>query len=136
VTEEIVFPVAPDTVSVLGSRWEADEPAWAGLDFAKAKLRTQNTLMLSICGADAPYDLHLDVPFWHPGDGEPDPDIEDWAWYRVRPLPEPGRKWRGRKVVDVTIEPAPERSPPWQIRVTFAGRSTPMTGAHAQETES
>jgi hypothetical protein len=57
---------------VLGSHWPAHWE-WAGLDFARAELRNR-----SIWGQD----YHLDVPFWHPDDGEP-PDPPE-MYYRVR----------------------------------------------------
>lgn len=116
--EGVRFPIAPDTVTVLGSRWKVTDVAWRGLDFTRARLRTQSTLMLSICGRDAPYDLHLDVPFCHPDD-QPDGWADDLV-YRVRPIAEPGRRWRRRIVKSVVIEPAPDKSPPWEIVVEFA----------------
>lgn len=112
------LPVSPETVTVLGYRVRAHEPRWQGLDFAAATLRTQSTLMLAVCGKDAPYDLHLNVPFAYPG--EP-PERYEGVRYRVRPQAEPGKKWRGRKVADVAIKPAPGKDPPWEIVVTYAG---------------
>lgn len=111
------FPIAPDTVTVLGHRVREHEPRWRGLDFQKATLRTQSTLMLAVCGKDAPYDLHLNVPFCYPG--EP-PELYEGVKYRVRPIAEPGKRWRRRMVQDVAIEPAPGKTPPWEIVVTFA----------------
>lgn len=112
------FAVAPDTVTVLGRRWKATDAAWRGLDFANAQLRTQSTLMLYVCGPDAaPYDLHLNVPYSHPDD---DPCLWEGAMYRVRPIAEPGKRWRRRMVDDVAIEPSPGKEPPWEIVVTFA----------------
>ena len=114
---EVRLPIAPNTVTVLGSRWKADAP-WAGLDFTKARLRTQSTLMLYVCGPnEAPYDLHLDVPWCHPDD-QPE-GWDDEMVYRVRPIAEPGQKWRRRMVESVAIEPAPDNDPPWEIIVRF-----------------
>jgi hypothetical protein len=125
------YPVAPDTVTVLGCRWKATEPAWQGLDFTKARLRTQSTLMLFVVGPnDAPYDLHLDVPFCHPND-QPE-GWDDETVYRVRPIAAPGRKWRGKMVEAVAIEPAPGMDPPWQIVVRFAPRRQ-LVGARQPE---
>ena len=115
------FPVAPDTVTVLGSRWPANSRAWAGLAFSHplCVVRTTSTLMEWVCGGkDVPNDLHLNVPFEHPDDG-PVPDVPD-MFYRVRPRAEPGKKWRGRKVMSVAIERDTGRDPPWHIIVEFA----------------
>lgn len=120
-TEVCRYPVAPETVTVLGSRWKASDPAWRGLDFTKAEVRTQSTIMVAFFGEDAPHDLHLRVPFCHPND-QPD-GWENGLFYRVRPRAEAGRKWHGRKVTDVAIEPDPAADPPWQIVVHFAGRA-------------
>lgn len=70
-------PVGPETVSVNGCRVRAGDPAWAGLDLAKAVLR-----QTSIWGKDP----HLDAPWCHPSD-------QPHGWkhgirYRVRP------RWR------------------------------------------
>ena len=120
--ETIRYPISPDTVEVLGSRWAADTPAWKGLGFSHpaAEVRMQSTLMLALCGSTAPYDLHLDVPFEHPDDG-PIPDPPD-MYYRVRPRAEAGGRWRGRKVIAVAIHPDAARDPPWHIAVTYAGK--------------
>lgn len=116
------FPIAPDTVTVLGYRVREHEPRWQGLDFSRATLRQTSTIMVYFLGDDAPYDLHLNVPFCYPG--EP-PARYEGCKYRVRPQAEAGRKWRGRKVVDVAIEPDPDKSPPWEIIVTFERPATP-----------
>jgi len=117
----MIFPIEPSTVTVLGYRpRDAADARWAGLHFGSphVKLRSQSTLMLSCLGPkDAPYDLHLAVPWSHPDDGYDDEDCV----YRVRPRASAGRKWLGRKVEAVAIEPDATRFPPWQIRVRFAG---------------
>ena len=120
--EEVVFPVTPETTEVLGGRWKATDPGWRGLAFShpKATIRIQSKLMLTLSGRDAPYDLHLDVPFNDPDDG-PIPDPPQ-MYYRVRPRAEAGKRWLGRSVRDVKIEPDSERDPPWRIVVTFAGK--------------
>jgi hypothetical protein len=119
------FPVSPDTCKVLGYRVKSDSPAWLGLDFSRAIVRTKSTLMMMVCGsANAPYDLHLDVPFCHPDD-QPD-GWEDDMVYRVRLIAEPGKRWRGRLVKTVAIEAAPQLSPPWEIVVEFhSGKEKP-----------
>lgn len=95
--------VSPETVTVLGYRCKPDDVRWTGLDFAKADLRTQSSLFLMLCGKDdAPPDLHLSVPWWHPDDGE-HPDPPEMYW-RVRPRMEPGKRWKGKKVKTVAFE--------------------------------
>src|SRR3954462_4776661 len=101
--DRITVPVAPDTVTVLGSYWTERTRAWAGLDFKRAELLTQSTLMRYVCGAEAPYDLHLNVPFMHPDDQASGHD--EWLQYRVRPRAEPGKRWQGRLVKSVAIVP-------------------------------
>ena len=121
-TETVIYPVAPETTTVLGSRWRTTDVAWRGLAFSHeaVELRTQSTLMLYVAGRDAPYDLHLNVPFEHPDDG-PIPDPPEMM-YRVRPRAEVGKRWMGRRVTAVAIEPDAGRDPPWRIVVTFAGK--------------
>lgn len=97
------LPVSPETVTVLGNRVKKSSPAWRGLDLENADLATQATIMLVICGPDeAPPDLHLRVPWWHPDDG-PAPSPPE-MYYRVRPRMEPGKKWKGKKVESVAFE--------------------------------
>lgn len=105
------FPVTPDTVTVLGSHWTGTDAAWRGLAFSRATLKTT-----SIWGND----LHLDVPFCHPDDQYDGWEDDDDCWARVRPLAEPGRRWRRRMVRTVEIVPAPQLDPPWEIVVEFA----------------
>lgn len=83
------LPITPGTVEVLGSRWTNRTYAWAGLRFHEAVLREQSTLMLMLCGKDAPPDHHLDVPFCHPDD-EPSEPAD--TVYRVRPR-DPGYRF-------------------------------------------
>lgn len=112
------LPVGPDTCSVNGSRYKANSPVWLGLDFSRAEIRTQSWLMVGMLGShEASYDLHLNVPFCHPDD-QPG-GWEDGTYYRVRPLMEPGRKWKGRKVSDVAIKRDDDRNPPWVIEVRY-----------------
>lgn len=123
IRETVIYPVAPETVEVLGSRWKSTTPAWKGLAFShpEAVIMTQSTLFLALVGPkEAPFDLHLNVPFNHPDDG-PVPDPTD-MFYRVRPRAEAGRKWNGRKVEAVAIEPDADRDPPWRIVITYAGQ--------------
>lgn len=112
-TERRHLPVSPETCSVLGIRVRADSPAWLGLDFSRA---TTATKLFS--ARPCP---HLCVPFCHPED-QPEGWDDDMI-YRVYPLMEAGRKWKGRKVISVAIEPAPDRDPPWVIVVEYAGKA-------------
>lgn len=77
------IPVHPLTVRVLGSQWTASSP-WAGLDFSRAVILEQATIMVWAVGSEtAPADHHLNVPWCHPDD-----QPEGWAEemkYRVRP---------------------------------------------------
>lgn len=119
--ERITVPVSTDTVTVLGSRWKADAPAWRGLDFTRAIVRTQNTLSLALFGPDEKlYDLHLDVPFMHPDDQARGDD--EWLKYRVRPRAESGKRWRGRLVKSVALIPAEGQPIPWAIEIEYAGK--------------
>lgn len=123
-TETITYPVATDTVTVLGSRWKPTDPAWRGLLFRhpECSVWTQSTLMLAMVGRGAPHDLHLRVPFWHPENAQqPAPEKPD-SFYRVRPHARAGGQWNKIRVKAVVIEPDPERDPPWRIVVTYAGK--------------
>jgi hypothetical protein len=98
-------PVSPETVTVLGHKVKrATDPLWAGLFLEHAMPATQSSLMLMICGKDAPVDIHLRVPWCHPEDREGTKD--DWTdcIYRVRPRMQPGKKWKGQKVKSVAFE--------------------------------
>ncbi len=119
------FPVAPDTVTVLGYHAKPTDPMWLGLDFSRAELRSRASIMLLMCGWDAPIDLHLNVPWCHPDD-QPYGWEEDGCWYRVRPRPEIGKRWRGKLVKSVAIVAAPELNPPWAIEV---GRAHAVKGS-------
>lgn len=89
--------VAPANCTVNGYRVRAANPAWKGLlfDHPECQLRTQSTIMQAIAGADAHFDLHLDVPFLHPDDAARGRKWEDdECFYRVRPIVERGdRLW-------------------------------------------
>jgi hypothetical protein len=111
------YPVTPETVTVLGYRVRATKPMWTGLDFSRAELRSHASIMLLMCGEDAPLDLHLSVPWKHPDDP---PDEDDDCWYRVRPRAEVGKRWRGRLVKSVVIVAAPALDPPWAIEIGYA----------------
>lgn len=78
--------VKPSNSTVLGYGVRASSPAWAGLRFDEARARTRSTLMMAVVGADAPHDLHLDVPWDHPDDSPG----RSGCVYRVRPVYEPG----------------------------------------------
>jgi hypothetical protein len=73
-------PVAPETIRVNGDFVRAQDPAWSGLDLARAMLRDR-----SIWGDDH----HLDTPWCHPSD-QPH-GWEDGIRYRVRP------RWRSHR---------------------------------------
>jgi hypothetical protein len=98
------YPVDNTTCTVLGHKAAADSPLWTGLDLTRAELRVQSTLFLAIIGPNAaPLDLHLDVPWCHPEDQTGDLDDFD-SWYRVRPIMEPGKKWKRNLVKSVAFE--------------------------------
>jgi len=85
--------LSPMNCTVLGSRWPAW--AWSGLKFdhPRAEIRTQSSIMVLVTGSDAPYDLHVSVPFVHPDDeaaGITADDEDEVGLYRVRPIYEPG----------------------------------------------
>lgn len=128
-----VYPVSHETCTVLGRRAKsAEDPIWAGLMFnGKEIVRTQSTIMRWACGDDAPYDLHLDVPWDHPADQAA--GIKSECIYRVRPKMEAGRRWQGRTVRSVALERDETKSPPWVIRVEFAPsrKRAPPTGGDA-----
>jgi hypothetical protein len=95
-------PVTPETVEILGSRAKGEsDPLWAGLFLDRAEPATQSTLMLAICGKDAPLDIHLRVPWCHPSDRNGTDDDWNDCIYRVRPRMSEGKRWRGRKVARV-----------------------------------
>lgn len=89
--------VAPSNCTVNGSRVRASSPAWKGLlfDHPRTIVRTRSTMMQAVAGPDAPYDLHLDVPFLHPEDAAAGRKWEDdECFYRVRPIVQRGdRLW-------------------------------------------
>lgn len=101
------LPVDPTTCTVLGSKARSvDDPLWAGLDLSKAELR------------EWPGDHHLGVPWEHLEDRKfygDDPDF--WAIYRVRPVMEPGKLWKGKKVTAASFSKAEGA---WWIDVEFA----------------
>ena len=85
---DLLLPVDATTCTVNGYRYRQTEPAWTGLALSRAELRDQASIMVWIAGADAPYDLHLSVPWQHPDDGPWTP--QTGCWYRVRPKREKG----------------------------------------------
>lgn len=115
--------VSPETCTVLGSKVKETDPRWTGLDLSRAAVLTQSNLMRWIAGSDAPYDLHLNVPWWHPMDGIP-PDPPD-MWYRVRAKMEPGKKWKGRKIKSVAFE---KSNGDWWIAIDFDMPATKAEG--------
>ncbi len=96
---EIGEPVSAANCTINGSRYKNTSPAWTGLDFSRAELRTQSTLELYILGQDAaPYDLHLDVPWMHHEDRSRHfNDPQYWARYRVRPRRQKGARFYRRE---------------------------------------
>ena len=75
------YAVTPETSTVNG--YPAAPPVWDGLRLAEAEPRTKSTLMLAAMGPNAPFDLHLSVPWCHP---EYEPmSSKDCGRYRVRP---------------------------------------------------
>lgn len=87
-------PVSADNCTINGYRAKATSAAWIGLDLARAEILRQSTLMLCVFGKDAPYDLHLNVPWMHPEDREKHADNPDsWCYYRVRPKRKRGARF-------------------------------------------
>ena len=118
--------VSPEVVTVLGNKVRETSPAWRGLDFANAELRTQTTIMIHIVGPDeAPRDVHLNVPWCHPDDQTGNPDDFDCR-YRVRPRMAPGKKWKGRLVRRVDFE---RWNGDWFIAVEYVSDANPDAGA-------
>lgn len=117
---EIQLPVSPATCTVLGYRiGKRNAVLWTGLYLDRAKSRTQSTLMLMICGPDAPYDLHLRVPWKHPtDDGEPD------CWYRVRSKWNRGDLYKGKKVAGVKFK---RREGQWLLCLSVEKISVPIS---------
>lgn len=77
------IPVHPLTVRVDGEQWRTGG-TWAGLDFSRAAIREQASIMVMAVGQqEAPPDHHLDVPWCHPAD-QPH-GWRDGILYRVRP---------------------------------------------------
>lgn len=63
----------PGTFTIDG--WKATTEWWSRLDFSRAEVRDQSSLMVAIVGKDkAPADIHLRVP-----------NPEDESYHRVRP---------------------------------------------------
>lgn len=108
------YPVAPDTVTVNGSRYRGDRAGWQGLYLDSAELLTG-----SLWSAR---DLHLEVPWMHPDDAAKmagaAPGDGWWAYYRVRPIAEPGKTWRRRKVAAVAFEREAGYGR-WMVKVTY-----------------
>jgi hypothetical protein len=110
------FPVAPDTVTVLGYRVKATDARWRGLDFNSAELRKTATAMAYFLGSAAPFDLHLNVPFCYPGEQAA---AYEGIKYRVRPQAKVGKFWQGCMVRSVAIVHAPDLDPPWALEIGF-----------------
>ena len=91
--------VGPKTITVNGSRVTAKHPGWLGLDMSNAEPRQQSSLMLFAVGSNTPIDVHLRVPFQHPGD-----TVDSGCFYRVRPKMEVGKKWEEKIVKSVAFE--------------------------------
>lgn len=105
------YLITPATVTVLGSYWPTETREWAGLDFARAEVRTKSPWS----GCDL---LHLRVPFCHPDDLSDPPCDEDYdAIYNVYPRAEVGKRWPTRLVKSVAIVRVPAFDPPWAIEV-------------------
>ena len=118
-SEWIRLPVSPETVTVLGRRVNSKSASWRGLNFSKADLLAQATLMMAVCGSDiAPFDYHLRVPFCHPDDQTG--TAGDWTecFYRVRPRMKPGKLWEGRMVETVFFERV---NGEWRLAVALRG---------------
>ena len=105
------YKVTAKTVTVNGNRVRASSPAWLGLDMSKAEPRQQSTLMLFVDGAAAPTDVHLRVPFQHPGD-----TVDSGCFYRIRPRVITGAAWENKIVKSVAFE---RWDGEWYIAVRF-----------------
>jgi hypothetical protein len=106
-----VFQIAPETVLVQGYEISGDNAGWQGLRFSHKRTRVVN---------DEIRGLHLKVPFKYLGNTR-----NPVRFWRVYPRAKVGAEWLGRRVQQVSIVAASERSPPWEIQVTF---DTPNEG--------
>lgn len=96
--------VLPTTITVLGRNVKETSPAWNGLFLDRAVQRTRSTIAMVMFGKDAPVDIHLDVPWCHPGERTGTEDDWNDCVYRVRPKREIGQKWRGKPITGVRFE--------------------------------
>lgn len=100
-----VFQIAPETVLVQGYEISGDNAGWQGLRFSHKRTRVVN---------DEIRGLHLKVPFKYLGNTR-----NPVRFWRVYPRAKVGAEWLGRRVQQVSIVAASDRSPPWEIQVTF-----------------
>jgi hypothetical protein len=82
------YPVAPDTIEVLGHKVKATDAAWTGLDWSRVVSAEKTRLRVLWC---------------HPDDQTGSPDDFDCV-YAIYPRAEPGKRWRRRMVDDVWFE--------------------------------
>jgi hypothetical protein len=114
--QTVRYDISPETVTVLGRNVKETDAMWRGLDLDNADLLAQSTLMMMVCGSrEAPFDLHLRTPWWHPDDG-PAPTPPE-MFYRVRPKMKVGKKWKNNIVRSVTFERV---SGKWRLAVSFS----------------
>lgn len=113
------FPVTPETITVLGNRVKDDSPMWKGLNLERADLIVQSTIMMLVCGHEAPFDMHLSVPFCHPDDQTGTADDWNDCYYRVRPRMKPRKRWKSRMVEQVFFE---RLAGEWNLAVAFQDR--------------
>lgn len=104
-TTSETFQVAPETVLVQGYEISADNAGWRGLRWSHKRARVVH---------DRIRGLHLKVPFKYP-----DKTRNPVRFWRVYPRAVVGKEWLGRRVLGVSIVATADRSPPWEIQVTF-----------------
>lgn len=99
------FQIAPGTVLVQGYEITGDNAGWQGLRWAHKRTRVVD---------DPVRGLHLKVPFKYLGQAR-----NPVRFWRVYPRAKVGAEWLGKRVQSVSITRASDRSPPWEIQVTF-----------------
>ena len=112
-------PLNPDTVTVNGDRVRVSLDRFLLLQFDRAIVRDQSTLMLFAHGRRAPLDHHLDVPWLFEGEE---------LRARVRPRT---KFLRGRRIASARFVPDPSAPFGWSIEVQALTRDE--TKAHAAE---
>lgn len=102
----VVLPVEPHNSTVLGYPVRHSAAYWPNLLFEHAVFSDTNIAMAFVVGSYEKVrgmDPHLSVPFQHPDD-EPEEDVNDLGWYRVRCLYEEGDHLGRSKVQAVSAQ--------------------------------